>query len=573
MIDLIDARLPDARAFDRNLHAAEAKITGGLSPAALIGAYMDWANHLVNQPGRRASLARQALQDGAAMWRQACGLPVEGLTPEPNDHRFTHPGWQTYPASLFAQNFLRTERWWATATHDVPGVAREHERTVAFMARQLLDMMAPTNIPMINPEIIAATRATQGKNLRHGFENFLKDLKAKASGETPALPMLPGKDLAITPGNVVFRNELIELIQYTPGTAKVRPEPILIVPAWIMKYYILDLSPHNSMIRFLVDQGYTVFCISWLNPGVEQRDVSLEDYRLEGVMAALDAVSAISGGAKIHATGYCLGGTLLTIVAAAMARDGDDRLRSLTLLAAQSDFTEAGELQLFINEAQLSFLDDIMWKQGYLDSAQMAGAFAMLRSNDMIWSHLLRRYFLGEDDHPNDMMSWDEDATRMPYRMHSQYLRKLFLNNELAEGQLLAGDKPVSIGDIEVPFFVIGTETDHIAPWRSVYKLHLLNAGDITFVLTSGGHNAGVVSEPGHPRRHFRILERAPEQKFRAPDEWFAAAKLSEGSWWLAWVEWLGKLSSLPVKPPAMGNAAAGYAPIEAAPGSYIMQR
>ena len=387
------------------------------------------------------------------------------------------------------------------------------------------------------------------------------------------MPLLPGRDVAITPGNVVFRNELIELMQYIPTTGKVRPEPMLIVPAWIMKYYILDLSPHNSMIAYLVAQGFTVFCVSWLNPGAEQRDVSLEDYRVKGVMASIDAVSAICGNTKIHGVGYCLGGTLLTIAAAAMADAADTRLKTLTLLAAQTDFTEAGELQLFINAAQLAFLDDIMWKQGYLDSAQMAGAFAMLRSNDMIWSHLLRRYFLGEDDHPNDMMSWDEDATRMPYRMHSEYLRKLFLNNELAEGRLVAAGKPVSIGDIAVPFFVIGTETDHIAPWHSVHKLHLLNAGDITFVLTSGGHNAGVVSEPGHARRHFRILERKPHDNYRAPDDWMAAAKLSEGSWWPAWVDWLGTLSAPPVKPPAMGNKQAGYSVLEAAPGSYVLRR
>ena len=371
----------------------------------------------------------------------------------------------------------------------------------------------------------------------------------------------------------MFRNELIELIQYAPRTEKVRPEPILIVPAWVMKYYILDLSPHNSMIRYLVDQGYTVFCISWLNPSAEQRELHFDDYRTKGVMAALDAVQAISGAAKIHATGYCLGGTLLTIAAAAMARDQDNRLASLTLLAAQTDFTEAGEMQLFINESQLAFLDDIMWQKGYLDSTQMAGAFQSLRSNDLIWSRLVRRYYLGEEEHPNDMMSWNLDATRMPYRMHSEYLWHLFQNNNLAEGQFPAGGKPVSLTDIAGPFFVVGTETDHVAPWRSVHKLHLLNSEDLTFVLTSGGHNAGIVSEPGHPHRHYRSLHRPPEGKYHAPDEWMQAATLTEGSWWPAWTAWLDALSGEPVAPPPMGNAKAGYKCLEPAPGQYILQR
>ena len=385
--------------------------------------------------------------------------------------------------------------------------------------------------------------------------------------------MQPGRDIAITPGQVVLRNELIELLQYTPRTKTVRPEPVLIVPAWIMKYYILDLSPVNSMIRYLVEQGYTVFCISWLNPSAAQRELSLDDYRTKGVMAAIDAVQAISGSDKIHATGYCLGGTLLTIAAAAMARANDERLASLSLLAAQTDFTEAGELQLFISEAQLAFLDDLMWKQGYLDSAQMAGAFQMLRSNDLIWSRLIRRYYLGEEDAPNDMMSWNMDATRMPYRMHSEYLWHLFQNNNLAEGRFPAGGNPVSVHDISVPIFAVGTESDHIAPWRSVHKLHLLNPGDITFVLTSGGHNAGIISEPGHPHRHYRSLRHLPDSHYHAPDEWLQLATLTEGSWWPAWAAWLDTHSSAPVPPPPMGNAKAGYKCLEPAPGQYILQR
>jgi polyhydroxyalkanoate synthase subunit PhaC len=559
--------------LDRSLHAAQARLIGGLSPAALGLAWADWFIHLAGQPGRRAELCRQAMGDTAAIWRQALGLPVETVAPEPNDLRFASAGWQHGCSALAAQRFLRAERFWGDATSHIPGVSKSNSRIVNFVARQMLDVIAPSNMPFLNPDVLAVTQASGGENLRAGAKNFLADLQSADSGKSQPLPLTPGRDVAITPGSVVFRNELIELLQYSQATEMVHPEPILIVPAWIMKYYILDLSPHNSMVRYLTGMGYTVFCISWRNPDAVMRDTSLDDYRCLGVMAAIDAVSAIGDSQKIHATGYCLGGTLLTIAAAAMARDHDERLASITLLAAQTDFTEAGELQLFINESQLAFLDDVMWRQGYLDSTQMAGAFQMLRANELIWSHLVRRYYLGEADHPNDMMSWNMDATRMPYRMHSEYLRKLFLDNEIAEGRMLAGGRKISLADIHVPVFVIGTETDHIAPWRSVYKFLQLNAGDVTFVLTSGGHNAGVVSEPGHPHRHFCLLERKIGDLYVPPEDWQAAATCQEGSWWELWTGWLDTHSGMPIPPPEMGAAAAGYDIIEPAPGTYVMQR
>ncbi len=563
--------IPEIPSLDRAIHAMQAKLTGGLSPDAVGLAWLDWLVHMANQPGRRMELARQASQDVIALCRQAMGRDETLLEAPEHDHRFTHPGWQKAPYALVAQGFFRAERWWRAATTDIPGLSGPHERVVTFMARQALDMMSPSNIAALNPEVIEVARASSGESLVHGFRNLMTD--ARQTGKEIPLPLQPGRQVAITPGRVVLRNQLIELIQYAPATKKVHAEPILIIPAWIMKYYILDLSPHNSMVKYLVDQGFTVFCISWVNPDASFRDVGMEDYRKLGVMAAVDAVSAICASKKIHAVGYCLGGTLLSIAAAAMARDHDERLGTITLLAAQTDFTEAGELQLFISEAQLAFLDDIMWRQGYLDASQMAGAFEMLRSNDLIWSHLVRRYYLGEEDNPNDMMSWDADATRMPFRMHSEYLRHLFLHNDLAEGRLQAGGRNISIADIRVPVFAIGTETDHIAPWHSVYKLNMLNAGEITFVLTSGGHNAGVVSEPGHPRRHFRMLTRAAEALYTPPDDWVEAAPLVEGSWWIAWAAWLAAHSTARSAPPEMGHEGAGYKALEAAPGRYILQR
>ena len=561
------------RDLDRALHAAQARLTGGLSPSSLALAWADWFLHLGDQPGRQVSLARQAAADWAELARLALCLPAEKLVPEPEDHRFTSPNWEHGPPAFAVQAFLRAERLWDMATTGVHGLSKENGRIVNFVARQLMDMMAPSNFPMLNPEVLAKFQATSGDSLREGMRHFIEDLQATGSGATQPLPMQPGKDVAITPGNVVFRNELIELIQYSPATGTVRPEPVLIVPAWIMKYYILDLSPHNSMIRYLVEQGFTVFCISWRNPDISLRDTSLDDYRRLGVMAALDAITTICGAPKIHATGYCLGGTLLSIAAAAMAREHDERLASITLLAAQTDFTEAGELQLFINASQLAFLEDAMWAQGYLDSTQMAGAFQLLRSNDLVWSTLIRRYYLGEETNPNDMMSWNRDATRMPYRMHAEYLRHMFLNNDLAEGRFEAGGHKISIADIHGPFFVIGTETDHIAPWHSVYKLQLLNHNDFTFVLTSGGHNAGVVSEPGHPHRHYCILRRRHDDLYVPPEEWQENAICAEGSWWPAWVEWLNAHSGEPAAPPPMGAPQNGYPILDAAPGQYIFQR
>jgi polyhydroxyalkanoate synthase subunit PhaC len=371
-LPLLPCILPEdlpAQNFDHALHAAQARLTGGLSLAALGLAWADWAIHLADQPGRLAALGVQAATDSAALCRQSLGLPTEPVAPAPDDRRFNAPGWSQFPFQLAVQRFLRAERFWDKATRDVPGLSKPHARMVNFVARQILDVMAPSNFPALNPEVLTLSQNTGGASLRHGAQHLAADLQAAGTGKTQELPLHPGRDVAITPGQVVLRNALIELIQYTATTGTVRPEPILMVPAWIMKYYILDLSPHNSMVRYLVAQGFTVFCISWRNPDAAMRDTSLDDYRRLGIMAAIDAISAICNSAKIHATGYCLGGTLLSIAAAAMARDHDGRLASLTLLAAQTDFTEAGELQLFINESQLAFLDDVMWAQGYLDSS------------------------------------------------------------------------------------------------------------------------------------------------------------------------------------------------------------
>ena len=566
---------------DRSLHAAVARFTGGLSPASLANAYLDWAAHLAASPGKRMQLIDKAMRKSLRFGNYAYHHAAEGgqveacIEPLPQDHRFSSPEWQRWPFNLIYQGFLLQQQWWHNATSGVRGVSKRHEQMIEFAARQMLDTIAPSNFPLTNPEILSATLRSGGTNLTQGFRNFLEDWERTISGKRPigAEKFVVGRDVAVTPGKVVYRNRLIELIQYAPTTPEVRPEPILILPAWIMKYYILDLSPHNSMVRFLTEQGFTVFMISWKNPGPEDRDLGMDSYRELGVMRAIDVVSAIVPKQKVHAVGYCLGGTLLSIAAAAMARDGDDRLGTLTLLAAQTDFTDAGELMLFIDEGQLAFLEDMMWEQGFLDSRQMAGAFEMLRSNDLIWSRMVHEYLLGRREAVTDLMAWNADATRMPFRMHAEYLRKLFLDNDLAEGRFVAGDRPVALNDIDAPAFVVGTERDHVAPWRSTYKINLQLEGEVTYLLTTGGHNAGIVSEPNHAHRSYRIRKKNPKQHYLEPERFLTDAETKNGSWWPEWVKWLEERSGPLGKVPEKGTPASGFPALCNAPGTYVLQQ
>jgi polyhydroxyalkanoate synthase subunit PhaC len=560
-------RLRTAADLDRLWHNWQGRFTGGRSPSTVGLAVLDWAAHAGNAPFQAMELQRASLDQWRRLAKIASGLePV--VAPAKGDMRFTSPAWQQMPYHLLVQAVLLGEQWWESVIDAAAGVAPASKRMVSFTLRQWLDLISPSNIPWLNPEVIAATRDSGGANLLAGMCNLMRDGLGGDSGSAAGFTV--GGNLATSPGKVVFRNELFELIQYTPTTPMVGGEPVLIVPAWIMKYYILDLSPNNSLVRWLVTQGRTVFMMSWRNPDAKMRDTSLDDYRAHGLMAAIEAVQAVCGPARIHATGYCLGGTLLTIAAAAMARDNDDRLASLSLFAAQTDFSEAGELQLFITEDQLSFLDDIMQTQGYLSSAQMGGAFQMLRSNDLIWSHAIRDYMLGERDAPFDLMAWNADGTRLPARMHIEYLRSLFLHNDLSEGRFRVDGHVLALDNIRRPIFVVATERDHIAPWRSVYKLHLLNDGSLTFVLTSGGHNAGIVSEPGHPHRHFRLRERGAGGHTLGPDEWEQETVPQDGSWWPVWNAWLERHSGPPVAPPRMGLR--GVPPVADAPGTYVME-
>ncbi len=574
--------LPDqygTKSLNRAFQAHLARYTLGVTPFGLSSTFFTWWLHLLGSPGKQILLAEKAARKGARLATfMGTAATDEGggacIEPLGHDHRFDDPAWRQWPFNLIYQSFLLTQQWWHNATNEIEGLSPEQERVVSFVTRQLLDTASPSNFVWSNPEVAQATLQQGGANLVHGFQHFLEDWQRAVAGEPPvgAEDYVPGRDVALTPGKVVYRNHLIELIQYSPRTAQVQAEPILIVPAWIMKYYILDLSPHNSLVGYLVDQGFTVFMISWRNPTAEDRDLGMADYLERGVGAALDAVTTIVPERKVHAVGYCIGGTLLATAAAAMARDGDTRLQSLTFFATQTDFSDAGELNLFITESEVSFLENMMWDQGYLDTKQMAGAFQLLRSKDLIWSRYVHEYLMGKRQEMFDLMAWNADATRMPYRMHAEYLRHFFLRNELAQGQYEVDGRPVALRDIAVPIFCVSTTSDHVAPWRSVYKLHVLADTDITFALGNGGHNAGIVSEPGHAGRHYRLRTSPEDEPFISPESWEQEADRWDGSWWPAWTDWLEARSSGLLEPPAPGGGLRAYRPRGDAPGTYVMQ-
>jgi polyhydroxyalkanoate synthase len=556
--------------LDRAVYAAFARASGGGSPTALALAWLDWAAHIACSPGKHYALSARVL----AYW-QRLAMGEQADRHANSDPRFDDPGWSRWPFNMLRDGFAQFESFWQQATTGVRGVSPRAEQVMNFVARQCTDTLSPANCWWLNPEVLRAIGETGGRNFVEGARNWLDDQEDLLEGRVPGssmrkfTPQQLGRDIAATPGKVVYRNQLIELIQYEPQTPTVWREPVLIMPSWILKYYILDLSPHHSLVRYLVEHGHTVFMISWRNPRGESRELGLSDYLDRGLLDALAQVRRVTD-APVHAAGYCLGGTLLALAAAAQARARRKEvadLKTVTLLAAQTDFSEPGELGLFIDASRLAYLDALMWEQGYLDGEQMAAAFQMLRSHDLIWSRLVREYLLGTRTQPTDLMAWSADTTRLPYRLHLETLTHLYLHNDLAEGRYCVHGRPVHIGALQVPMFVVGTERDHVSPWRSVYKVHLLTDTEIGFVLTSGGHNAGIVSNPGHGRR-FRFRMRQKGEHYISPDEWFDTTSAQQGSWWPCWEQWLADRSSGQVDPPLMG---AGKV-VDDAPGDYVLE-
>lgn len=560
--------------LDRSQRAAIAKLTQGVSPYAVSEAAVDWAVHFWMSSGAQADvlarIAGNSMRLGIYAANRMMGSDAAPPFQQNGGNGFVNDElWSAPPFDLLRQGHLAAADVAMFAAGIPRGMHAEDRRRIGFMTQQLMDAVAPWNNPLVNPGIWRYTMAEAGANLVRGCRNALDDMARSLERRPPegAEAFKAGATVAVTPGTVVFRNRLIELICYHAETEETFAEPILIVPAWIMKYYVLDLSSHNSLVKFLVGRGHTVFMISWRNPGPEDRDLSFDDYRALGVMAAVDEVARLMPGRGIHACGYCLGGTILAIAAATMARDGDKRLQSLTLLAAQTDFSEAGDLMLFVDDSQVAFLEDMMWDQGVLDTHQMAGAFRMLRSNDLIWSRIIREYVMGNREKMSDLMAWNADQTRMPSLMHGQYLRGLFLENRLTAGRFAVEGKVIALRDIDVPVFLVGTEKDHIAPWQSVYKFRLFSDTEVTFVLASGGHNAGIVAELGLPNRSFRIGSAQAHEKYADPVSWRLDAETRDGSWWLAWDGWLASKSSPAKLPPPDIASMPDLGP---APGTYV---
>ena len=564
---------------EREFRAMLAKMTGGIAAQDYGAAFWDWWLNLAKSPEKQAELQQTAMKQAMDLWRfNAEAMQGKPMAPTENgDRRFANPAWQQYPFNVWAQAFRNGMSLLEQSSREVPGVEPRNAQLVEFAARQAGESLSPTNNPLTNPEVLQQTVAEGGQNLARGYKHYLDDIERTIQGgEAPGTENFRvGEKVAVTEGKVIFRNELMELIQYSPTTPDVHAEPVLIVPAWIMKYYILDLSPKNSLVAWLVDQGFTVFMISWKNPTSADRELGMDDYLRKGVYTALDAVGAVVPDRDIHAVGYCIGGTLLSIAASALAEWGDTRIKDITLFAAQTDFSEPGELSLYISPAQIEMLEALMYKEGVLDSKQMGGAFTMLRAHDLLWQPAVKSYLKGERDGMIDLMAWNADGTRMPWKMHTEYLIGLYLRNDLAEGRFKVEGETISLKDIRVPMFVVGTETDHVAPWKSVFKVSgLTSSPEFTFLLTSGGHNAGIISGPAHPKRRHRVRTQKSGEAPLPADEWFAQTEAKPGSWWPVWADWL-KAHSSPdrVPPPEIGAPEAGYKPLADAPGEYVRQR
>jgi polyhydroxyalkanoate synthase subunit PhaC len=552
--------------------------TAGAAPGLndYLRAWADWCLALSLEPQLPLALAQSAMARGAeTCWfalQAAAGQPAAHASPDP---QFASTDWHDWPFNLYAHAFHNLKEWSAEALTAAGGVSAENAQRLQFLQKQWLDALSPAHYLPTNPQLLEQTRTEAGANLMRGAQHWVTDAARMLTGGG-AVPGTEnfriGEHVAITPGKIVMRNELAELIQYSPQGESVHAEPILITPAWIMKYYILDLSPHNSLVNFLVGQGYTVFMISWKNPTAADRNLAMDDYVRLGLRAALDAVSAIVPGRQVHTVGYCIGGTLLSIGAAALARAGDTRVASISLFAAQTDFSEPGELSMFISPNQLAALEAQMQRDGVLKSESMGAAFALLRGSELIWAPAVNQYLRGQRAPLNDLMAWNADGTRMPCRMHSEYLNRLYLHNELAQGTFTIDGKAVDLRLLTVPMFIVGTETDHVAPWRSAFKTRALTrAADCSFVLTSGGHNAGIISGPVNPKRRHRICRWDNATTAVSPEQYMEQAELRAGSWWPTWERWLAEHSAAArVAPPPMGNAAAGFPALCSAPGGYV---
>ena len=537
--------------------------------------FVELMGKMMTDPAAVANAQIDLFNNSLAIWQRAAErmfMLRNDATPAPNDKRFRHPKWsENVIFSFVKESYLVAAKTVLSAVRDVKDMDQATARKLDFYTRQFVDAMSPSNFIATNPEVLSATLESGGLNLLRGLQNLLDDLE-RGDGRlaitmTDMKAFRLGENIATTPGKVVYQNELMQLIQYQPSTNDVRKRPLLIVPPWINKFYVLDLQPKNSLIKWAVDQGHTVFVISWVNPDEKLAEKGFENYLLEGPLAALDAIEAATGEQRVNAIGYCLGGTLLASAAAYLAAKGSDRIASATYFVTLVDFTEVGDMAVFIDEEQLSSLERRMNQRGYLEAYDMSTSFNMLRANDLIWSFVVNNYLLGKEQLPFDLLFWNSDSTRMPAAMHSFYLRKMYQQNLLAKpgGISLAGT-PIDLSKITIPSFILATREDHIAPWKSTYAATRLYSGPTTFVLSASGHMAGVISAPGGKYGHW-----ANDNLPRNPDDWLAGATAHQGSWWPLWDKWITQLDNERVAAREPGH---GKLPvIEVAPGSYVRVR
>ncbi|HLY46042.1 MAG TPA: class I poly(R)-hydroxyalkanoic acid synthase [Stellaceae bacterium] len=550
---------------------------GMASPMAIGAAFLEMTQRMMADPARLAEAQVSLWNDYLLLWQSTAqrllGNAAEPVIEAPaEDRRFRDQAWSDNALfDYIKQSYLLSARWLQGAVSDVEGLDERTARKVDFYTRQFVDAMAPSNFVMTNPEVLRATIESRGENLLAGLKNLLDDLD-RGKGQlaismTDMTAFKIGENVATTPGKVVFQNDLMQLIQYAPSTAKVLRRPLLIIPPWINKFYILDLRPRNSFIRWAVAEGHTVFVISWVNPDEHLAAKSFEDYMKEGPLAALDAMAAATGEREANVIGYCLGGTLLAATLAYMTAKRDNRVKSATYFVTMVDFTEAGELSVFIDEEQLQALEQRMQKKGYLEARDMHTTFNMLRANDLIWSFVVNNYLLGKQPFPFDLLYWNSDSTRMPAAMHSFYLRKMYQENLLVRpGGITLGGVAIDLRKIKTPAFLLSTREDHIAPWRSTYAATQLYAGPVKFVLSASGHIAGVVNPPGGKYGHYENDSNPP-----TPEEWLAGATEHTGSWWPAWQSWVARYGGGEVAARQPGDGK--LKPLEDAPGSYVKLR
>ena len=556
--------------LSRQSHEAPA-----MDPMNIGQAFMEMTQQLMRDPSQVMQAQIGFWQDYSTLWQNTAkrmmgieSAPV--IQSDPKDKRFKDEAWKESEVFDFIkQSYLLSARYVQDVVSRVDGLEPKTAQKVDFYSRQFVDAMSPSNFLMTNPEVLRKTAETGGENLLKGLTNLLSDLergKGKLSIKmTDADAFTLGENIGVSPGKVVFQNELMQLVQYSPSTDTVLKRPLLIAPPWINKFYILDLRPKNSFVRWAVSQGHTVFMISWVNPDERLAEKSFENYLSEGLLAALDAIEQATGEREVNAIGYCLGGTLLASTLAWSAVMGDERIKSATFFVTMMDFSEAGELGVFIDEEQLKHLEERMEKRGYLDGAEMATTFNMLRANDLIWSFVVNNYLMGNDPFPFDLLYWNSDSTRMPAKMHSYYLRNMYQDNLLrVPDALRLNGQTIDLGKIKVPAYFVSTREDHIAPWKSTYAGTQLLGGSKRFVLAASGHIAGVVNPPDGGKYGHWINDALPP----TPQEWFETATEMAGSWWPDWQRWITALDAehVPARVPGDQKLLA----LEDAPGSYV---